>query len=33
MACNIGAAIGDMATAKLVYERAVTRGVGRWLPL
>jgi len=33
MACNIGAAIGDIATATLVYEQALARGVGRWLPL
>jgi len=33
MACNRGAAIGDMATAMLIYERAVARGAGRRLPL
>ncbi len=31
--CNIGAAIGDMATATLVYREALARGVGRRLPL
>jgi len=33
MACNLGAAIGDMATATLVYQQALARAVGRWLPL
>jgi ornithine cyclodeaminase/alanine dehydrogenase len=31
-ACNLGLALDDMATAPLVYERAVTRGIGTWLP-
>lgn len=33
MACNIGVAIADVATATLVRQRAVERGIGRWLPL
>ncbi len=33
LACNLGLALGDMATAPLVYRRAVERGLGRWLPL
>jgi ornithine cyclodeaminase/alanine dehydrogenase-like protein (mu-crystallin family) len=33
MACNIGAAIGDVATATLVRQQAVVRGLGTWLPL
>jgi ornithine cyclodeaminase/alanine dehydrogenase len=33
MACNIGAAIGDIATATLVYQQALARGAGRWLPM
>jgi ornithine cyclodeaminase/alanine dehydrogenase-like protein (mu-crystallin family) len=33
MACNIGAAIGDVATARLVRAHAVVRGVGTWLPV
>jgi len=31
--CNLGLAIDDMATAVLIYQRAVERGVGTWLPL
>jgi ornithine cyclodeaminase/alanine dehydrogenase len=31
--CNLGLAIDDMATAILIYQRAVERGVGTWLPL
>jgi ornithine cyclodeaminase/alanine dehydrogenase-like protein (mu-crystallin family) len=31
--CNLGLAIDDMATAILLYERAVERGIGTWLPL
>jgi len=31
IACNLGLALEDMATASLVYERAVARGVGTWL--
>lgn len=33
IACNLGLALEDMATAPLVYERAVERGVGTWLEL
>jgi ornithine cyclodeaminase/alanine dehydrogenase-like protein (mu-crystallin family) len=33
IACNLGLALDDMATAPLVYRRAVERGVGTWLPL
>ena len=33
MACNLGLALDDMATAPLVYQRAVERGIGTWLPL
>ena len=32
MACNLGLALGDIATAHLVYRRAVERGVGTGLP-
>jgi ornithine cyclodeaminase/alanine dehydrogenase-like protein (mu-crystallin family) len=31
--CNLGLAIDDMATAILIYQRAVERGIGTWLPL
>lgn len=31
--CNLGLAIDDMATAILIYQRAVERGIGKWLPL
>ncbi len=33
MACNLGVALEDVATAPLVLRRAVERGVGTWLPL
>lgn len=33
MACNLGLALDDMATAPLVYRLALERGVGTWLPL
>lgn len=33
LACNLGVGLADVATARLVYDRAVERGVGRWLPL
>ena len=33
MACNLGLALDDMATAPMVYKRAVERGTGVWLPL
>jgi ornithine cyclodeaminase/alanine dehydrogenase-like protein (mu-crystallin family) len=32
IACNLGLAICDVATAALVYDRAVERGLGTWLP-
>jgi ornithine cyclodeaminase/alanine dehydrogenase-like protein (mu-crystallin family) len=31
-ACNLGLAIDDLATAPLVYERAVEKRLGTWLP-
>jgi ornithine cyclodeaminase/alanine dehydrogenase len=33
MACNLGLALDDMATAPLVYRRAVEKGLGTWLEL
>jgi ornithine cyclodeaminase/alanine dehydrogenase-like protein (mu-crystallin family) len=33
MAMHLGLAIEDMATAILVYQRAVAQGLGSWLPL
>jgi ornithine cyclodeaminase/alanine dehydrogenase-like protein (mu-crystallin family) len=33
IACNLGLALDDMATAPLVYELALERGVGTWLSL
>jgi ornithine cyclodeaminase/alanine dehydrogenase len=33
IACNLGLAIDDMATAPLVYRRAIERGFGVWLEL
>jgi ornithine cyclodeaminase/alanine dehydrogenase len=33
MACNLGLALDDMATAPLIYQRAVEKGIGTWLPL
>lgn len=33
MTCNLGLALDDMAAAPLVYERAVKKGIGTWLPL
>ncbi|MCX7839272.1 MAG: ornithine cyclodeaminase family protein [Anaerolineae bacterium] len=33
MTCNLGLAMDDMATAPLVYKRAVERGIGVWLEL
>lgn len=33
IACNLGLALDDMATAPLIYRRAVERGIGTWLPL
>jgi ornithine cyclodeaminase/alanine dehydrogenase len=33
MACNLGLALDDMATAPLIYRRALEQGIGTWLPL
>jgi ornithine cyclodeaminase/alanine dehydrogenase len=33
IACNLGLALDDMATAPLIYQRAVEKGIGTWLPL
>ena len=33
LACNLGLALDDMATAPLIYRRALERGIGTWLPL
>jgi ornithine cyclodeaminase/alanine dehydrogenase len=33
IACNLGLALDDMATAPIVYRRALERGLGTWLPL
>jgi ornithine cyclodeaminase/alanine dehydrogenase len=33
MACNLGLALDDIAVAPLIYERALGKGVGTWLPL
>lgn len=33
MACNLGLAPDDVAVAPLIYERAVEKGIGSWLPL
>jgi ornithine cyclodeaminase/alanine dehydrogenase-like protein (mu-crystallin family) len=33
IACNLGIAMEDCATASLIYARALERGIGRWLPL
>ena len=33
MTANLGLAMDDMAVALLVYQRAVARGIGTWLPL
>ena len=33
MTANLGLALDDMATAPIVYKRAMERGIGRWLPL
>ncbi len=33
MACNLGLALDDMATAPLIYRRALELGIGTWLPL
>jgi len=33
IACNLGLALDDIAVAPLIYNRALERRVGRWLPL
>jgi ornithine cyclodeaminase/alanine dehydrogenase len=33
MTCNLGLALDDVATAPIVYRRAVERGIGTWLAL
>jgi ornithine cyclodeaminase/alanine dehydrogenase-like protein (mu-crystallin family) len=33
IACNLGLALEDMATAPLIYQRALEKGIGTWLPL
>ena len=33
MACNLGLALDDIAVAPLIYERALEKGIGAWLPL
>ena len=33
IACNLGLALDDMATAPLIYESALQKGIGTWLPL
>jgi ornithine cyclodeaminase/alanine dehydrogenase len=33
MTCNLGLAMDDMATAPTIYQRAVEKGIGTWLPL
>jgi ornithine cyclodeaminase/alanine dehydrogenase len=33
IACNLGLALDDIATALLVYQRALANGAGTWLPL
>jgi ornithine cyclodeaminase/alanine dehydrogenase-like protein (mu-crystallin family) len=33
MACNLGLALEDIAVAPLIYERALARRIGTWLPL
>jgi ornithine cyclodeaminase/alanine dehydrogenase-like protein (mu-crystallin family) len=33
MACNLGLALEDIAVAPLIYERALAKGLGTWLPL
>jgi ornithine cyclodeaminase/alanine dehydrogenase-like protein (mu-crystallin family) len=32
-ACNLGLALDDIATASLIYARALEQGIGTWLPL
>jgi ornithine cyclodeaminase/alanine dehydrogenase-like protein (mu-crystallin family) len=31
--CNLGLAMDDMAVAPLIYEKAIEKGIGTWLPL
>jgi ornithine cyclodeaminase/alanine dehydrogenase len=33
IACNLGLALDDMATAPLIYQSALEKGIGTWLPL
>ncbi len=33
MACNLGLALDDIAVAPLIYERALEKGIGTWLPV
>jgi ornithine cyclodeaminase/alanine dehydrogenase-like protein (mu-crystallin family) len=33
MVCNLGLALDDIAVAPLIYERALEKGIGTWLPL
>lgn len=33
IACNLGIALDDMAIALLIYQRALEKGIGTWLPL
>jgi len=33
LVCNLGLALDDMATAPLIYRRALEQGIGTWLPL
>jgi len=33
MTANLGLALDDMTVAPLLYERAVEKGIGTWLPL
>jgi ornithine cyclodeaminase/alanine dehydrogenase-like protein (mu-crystallin family) len=33
MACNLGLALEDLAVAPLIYQSALEKGIGTWLPL
>jgi ornithine cyclodeaminase/alanine dehydrogenase-like protein (mu-crystallin family) len=33
IACNLGLALDDMAVAPVIYQRAMEKGIGTWLPL
>jgi|CZKY01.1.fsa_nt_gi ornithine cyclodeaminase/alanine dehydrogenase-like protein (mu-crystallin family) len=33
IACNLGLALDDLAVAPSIYERALEKGIGTWLPL